>query len=54
MRRQQKESRMSASKKWMGFAALGAATAALFSRLWHRDDRGDTPPKQAGPVDTVD
>ena len=44
---------MSASKKRMGFAVFGAALAAVFSRLRYRDDRGGTPPKQVGPVDTV-
>jgi hypothetical protein len=36
---------MSTPKKWMGFAALGAAAAALLSRLRRRDGRNGTPPK---------
>ena len=43
---------MSTPKKWMGFAALGTATTALLSWLWHRDDSGGTPAKQAEPTKT--
>lgn len=42
---------MSAPKKWLGFAALGAAVAALIKGIRHRDDKGVPPPKEAGPVD---
>ncbi len=45
---------MSTPKKWMGFAALGAAATALLSRLWHRDGRDGTPPEKAEPVETTD
>ena len=44
---------MSAPKKMMSFAAIGAAIAALFKGFRHRDDDSVTPPKEAGPEDTA-
>jgi len=43
---------MSASKKWMGFAGLGAALAALFNKLWHRGESPDKMRQDTEPIDT--
>ena len=44
---------MSTPKKMMSFAALGAAIAALFKGIRHRDDDSVTTPEEAGPDDTA-